>query len=314
MNIPVLSIIVTSRNRHRVLMRCVKSIICSEFRDFELIVIDDASSDGTERLTDSDLQHPQARIIHIKEQIMMVKARNLGVSYAKGRYLLIIDDDNVVPLDMSKKLIAAMEDYSQYGVLGPVMYYYSTQSLKMCGQKINLFTGRTRELVNVNNSHIIDSDGIPNAFMIRKSVFDEVNGFDASIVQTFTEPDFAYQARMKGYKCGVVASAKIYHDIPVEGQLTPRSLGTTYIQKAYCLMRNRTVIVARYGSFVQKLVYFLFFSWFWPLVYSLIMLRWRQTEVLPFYWRGFVDGLRYMLTGRLSSSLPSLLKRHLKEG
>lgn len=242
------------------LLRCVKSIVDSDFKDIELIVIDDSSSDGTEKLTEADLETPLVKIIHLEEQTMMVGARNLGASHAKGQYLITIDDDNIIPPDMLGILVKALDQNPEYGILGPVIYYHSTRSLIMCGQKINMYTGKTIGFTDLEDSPIIDSDGIPNAFAIRKSVFEEVKGFDASIIQTFTEPDFAFQARKLGHKCGFVKAAKTYHDIPFEGQLTPRSLGSMYVQKAYCLMRNRTVMVARYGSIFQKIVYSMFFS------------------------------------------------------
>lgn len=309
-----LSVIITTRNRRAVLLRCINSLGESTYKDFELIVIDDASSDGTEALKEGDLPVKNATIIHSKEQLMMVKARNLGASHAKGRYLLMVDDDNVVPSDTLEKLVDAMDANPDYGILGPVIYNLSSGSLVMCGQRINLFTGRTTGLKSFTGSEIIDSHGVPNAFIIRKSMFDEIGGFDPKIIQTFTEPDFAYQARLRSAKCGFLASAKIYHDIPADGDFTPRSLGGKYVQKAYCLMRNRTVMVARYGSLLQKCVYFLVFSWFWPLVYSLIMVRWRKMELIPFYWQGFIDGLRYMFTGKLVSSLPRLLNKKFGEG
>ncbi|MGI6390580.1 MAG: glycosyltransferase family 2 protein [Kiritimatiellia bacterium] len=310
--VPV-SIIITTRNRKEALIRCTRSIIRSSYSSFELIIVDDASTDGTQSLSPKDFLWPHTSIIHVPTQIMMTRARNLGARSAKGNYLLFIDDDNEVPAEMVGQLVEAAESHPEYGILGPVMYYLTSRTLKMCGQRINLYTGRTRELTELPPTGIIDSDGVPNAFLIRRETFSAVGGFDEAIFQTFTEPDFAYQALKHGYRCGIVATAAIYHDIPVDGQLTPRSLGSTYIQKAYCLMRNRTVIVARYGTRLQKIVYAIFFSWFWPSVYSALMLRWGITRVLPFYWSGFIDGWRYLLGGHLVPGLPPHLQKRLNK-
>jgi len=291
------------------LMRCVASITQSDFTDFEIVIVDDCSTDGTEKRSPSDFNWPATTILHATEQLMMVRARNLGAQHAASPNLIFIDDDNVVPPEMIGQLVRATHAHPDFGILGPVMYFHANRELILCGQRFSFYTGHTRGLpLDLTDSPIIESDGVPNAFLIRKPLFEQIGGFDAAIFQTFTEPDFAFQARRLGWRCGILKEAGIYHDVPTETRFSPRSLGTMYIQKAYCLMRNRTVMVVRYGTFVQRLVYLMCFSWLWPLLYSALMLRHGNTRILAFYWAGFADGWRYALTRKLSPGLPHHLK------
>ena len=158
-------------------------------------------------------------------------------------------------------------------------------------------------MVDESEDKIVYSEGVPNAFLIKREVFENCGKFDEGLIQTFTEPDFSFKAMECGYETGIVKKAKIYHDIPESSWSTPRALGGMYSQKAYCLMRNRSVIVSRYGNFLEKLVYITLFSWFWPLLYSLLILRYGRFDLIRLYWLGFKDGLIYFFRGKLISSL-----------
>ncbi|MEI7426054.1 MAG: glycosyltransferase, partial [Candidatus Moraniibacteriota bacterium] len=287
-----LSIVITTRNRKDDLIRCVRSVDNADLREvsWELIIIDDASSDGSEVLEIGDLGVSSGKIVHNMSQQMMVKSRNIGVKNSTGKYVLFIDDDNIVDEKMIDILVDFAEKNNEYGIVGPSMYYLNTRKKYLDFQKINLFTGKTSGIIDKTERKICDSDGIPNAFLIKREVFDAGGLFDEKLIQTFTEPDFAFSARKCGYKCGIVKKAKIYHDVSANDGLKARALGGQYTQKAYCLMRNRTVIISRYGSILQKSMYLIFFSWFWPLAYSILMLREKRFDLIKLYWKGFFDG------------------------
>ncbi len=300
-----LSIIITTRNRKKDLIRCLESVRRSNFKklEWELIIVDDSSDDGTEKLEIKDFDFSNIKIVHNVKQKMMVKSRNIGVKESIGEYLMFIDDDNVFDSEMLNELVDFAQRNKIYGIVGPSMYYLSTKEKYLDFQRINLLTGKTSGMIDKAGRSVCESDGIPNAFLIRKKVFDECGLFDEKLIQTFTEPDFAFNARKYGYKCGIIKKAKIYHDVSSDDVMRSRALGGQYTQKAYCLMRNRAVMVSRYGKWYQKVVYLIVFSWFWPLTYSILMLRERRFDLIKLYWKGFLDGMWYFLTGKLRNSL-----------
>lgn len=300
-----LSIIITTRNRLDCLLRCVESIKKADLKgiSWELIVVDDCSGDGTKKLSVRSLKVPKAKIVHNSTQQMMVRSRNIGYRKSSGKYLLYIDDDNKVHKNMVKVLMTAAKNHPAYGILGPSMHYLKTRKRYMDLQRINFFTGRTVGSVDASKDKIVASDGIPNAFLIKREVFETCGVFDEKMIQTFTEPDFSFKAEVCGFKTGIVKKAKIFHDVSESNNLTPRALGGMYFQKAYCLMRNRSVLVYRYGNLLEKAVYVVLFSWFWPLLYSVLVLRYGRFDLIRLYWMGFRDGLIYFFTGKLISSL-----------
>ena len=299
-----LSIVITTRNRKKDLLACMESILQSSFKDYDLIIVDDASTDGTEQIHPLDFKLKSIQLYHSSQQLMLVSARNKGRELAKGEYILFVDDDNTLDPDMIDILVSFADRHKEYGLLGPSMYYHDEREKYMDFQCINFFTGKTSGCIDTTDREICPSDGIPNVFLIKREVFDQCGPFDKELVQTFTEPDFAFNARRSGYLCGIVKSAKTYHRVRKADNQTPRGLGAQFKQKAYCLIRNRCVIVQRYGRMHQKLVYLIFFSWVWPVLYSLRMLRFGRFDLIRLYWHGFKDGIRYMLTGRLANSLP----------
>jgi len=301
----ILSIIITTRNRLNTLLSCTTSIknsIIDKKITWELIIVDDCSSDGTELLTTNDLQLNNCTIIHNNEQQMMVKSRNIGAKNATGKYILYIDDDNIIAPDMISTLVNFANSHEEYGIIGPAMYRSNSKKY-MDYQRISLIIGKTRGYIDNTANAVCESDGIPNVFFIRREVFEKCGYFDETIIQTYTEPDLAFTAKKFGYKCGIVKKAKTYHEVGSTENYTSRSLGGQFSQKAYCLMRNRTVMVARYGKWYQKLIYIVLFAWIWPLIYSMLILRENRWDLVKLYWLGYLDGVRYFFTGELKNSL-----------
>jgi GT2 family glycosyltransferase len=303
------SVVVTTYNRYSDLKRCLESVFKSDFEDFNLLVVDDASTDETAALTPESLRalfgvDPAfpVMVIHNQENFRMVRSRNTGAKSAAGEYVLFIDDDNIIDPRMISVLVEFADANPGCGVLGPSMHYWSNKKKYLDYQKIDFFTGKTNGYIDDTSATVCDSDGVPNVFMIRSEVFGKAGYFDETLIQTFSEPDFSFNVDRHGYRSVIVKAAVTYHDIPYE--FSPRTLGGEFKFKAYCTIRNRALIVARYGRWYHKLTYGLFFSWAWAFIYSALVFRYRRFDLIRLYWSGWCDGLRYLLTGRLVNSLP----------
>ncbi len=303
-----LSIIITTRNRANDLNNCISSILSSKFIDnFEIIIIDDSSEDDTSLYDDAYFikKHgfENITIYHLKKKSMMVRARNIGIKLAKAqKYVLFIDDDNEIDPYMINKLINFANLNKSFGIIGPSMYYFDNKKKYLDYQRINLFTGKTKGIISKKAKDFYESDGIPNVFMIRTELFKKYGMFDERLIQTFTEPDFAFSLKKHGIKCCIIPDAVTFHKI--QSWYDYRSLGGRYSQKAYCLMRNRFIIIKRYGNSFNKIVFLLFFSWLWPILYSsIIFARGEKYGLIGLYWKGFKDGVYYFLTSKFKISI-----------
>jgi glycosyltransferase involved in cell wall biosynthesis len=81
-----------TRDRVGVIPRAIESILGQSFEDFELIVVDDGSTDGTERLMQG-LSDPRIRYVH-QANAGLSMARNRGIASARGRFVTFLDDDD----------------------------------------------------------------------------------------------------------------------------------------------------------------------------------------------------------------------------
>lgn len=107
---PLISIIVPVYNVETYLEKCVASILQQTFSDFELILVDDGSTDSSGMLCDQ-LKEKDSRIIVIhKKNGGSSSARNAGIDIAKGSYFGFVDSDDFISVDMYEELLLALKE------------------------------------------------------------------------------------------------------------------------------------------------------------------------------------------------------------
>lgn len=108
----MVSVIVPAYNVKSYLRRCIDSIINQTYRELEIILVDDGSTDGTEKLCDILAQEDgRITVIH-KENGGQADARNVGLDRAKGSYISFIDADDYIEPDMYERTVREMRDAS----------------------------------------------------------------------------------------------------------------------------------------------------------------------------------------------------------
>lgn len=106
---PQISIIVPIYRSERVLGKCVGSILDQTFQDWELLLVDDGSPDGSGKLCDQYAeQDPRVRVFH-KNNGGVSSARNLGIQEARGDYILFVDSDDWIDAHMCQTLHGAVQ-------------------------------------------------------------------------------------------------------------------------------------------------------------------------------------------------------------
>lgn len=108
---PLVSIIVPVYNAEASLRRCVESVLGQEYADFELILGDDGSRDGSGALCDSfAAADSRVRVLH-KENSGVSDTRNQAIAMARGRYLQFLDADDWITPNATKLLVRTAEEH-----------------------------------------------------------------------------------------------------------------------------------------------------------------------------------------------------------
>ncbi len=112
------SIIIVSWNAKKYLLNCLNSLIQRQ-KEYsqELIVVDNASSDGSAELVEKDF--PQVKLIRNEENLGFAKANNIGIRASTGRYICLINSDVVVLDNCVKLMIEFMDQHLKAGMGGP---------------------------------------------------------------------------------------------------------------------------------------------------------------------------------------------------
>lgn len=90
-----ISVIIITHNREKLLPLAVESVLGQKFSDFELIIIDDASTDNTENVIKKYLNDERVRYIKIPKAASIAQVRNSAWAYVNGKYIAVLDSDDI---------------------------------------------------------------------------------------------------------------------------------------------------------------------------------------------------------------------------
>lgn len=195
----MVSIVILTRNRKNFLKQCLDSIISRTSLDYEIIVVDNASTDGT-----TELLQNYPKVIHLKlpENIGVI-ARNKGFEIAKGEYVAQIDDDVVM-----------MPNWLENS-----LKYFDDPKVGMCGPQGGLIvpdnnTWLNLEVFKSNNSYV---DFLTGFYMLFKNIglsYDQKFG-----AFWHEELDLSLQAKFLGYRLRTIQEFVCVHNSQRRGDI-----------------------------------------------------------------------------------------------
>ncbi|MBT3413209.1 MAG: glycosyltransferase family 2 protein [Candidatus Jacksonbacteria bacterium] len=214
---PKVSVVIVSWNVKEHLKKCLQSFfLYYPGDDYEVIVVDNASNDGTGEMVSKEF--PKARLFIQNKNLGFAKANNLGVVKAKAENILILNPDTEFCDNKLASLLNRFEKDKKVGVIGCRLLntdktvQASVRAFpKVCDQLIiqlklhHIFKNITC-LKKYWGAHIDygkeqEVDQVMGAFMlVPRSVWDLLNGFDEKYFIWFEEVDFCKRAKEKGFK------------------------------------------------------------------------------------------------------------------
>src|SRR4051812_5999677 len=109
MDSPFFSVVVTTYNREQIVRRCVDSCLRQSFADFEVVVVDDASSDGTVAALEA-YEDPRVRVVSHERNRGINPARHTGTVAAEGEWVVVMDSDWELLPEALERLHAAIAE------------------------------------------------------------------------------------------------------------------------------------------------------------------------------------------------------------
>jgi glycosyltransferase involved in cell wall biosynthesis len=171
-NRPKVSIVVPTYNRIDFLKECLQSIDDQTFRDFELIVVDDASSDETEAFLHS---RPLTQYIRLQQNQGVSKARNVGVRLARGQYICFLDSDDLWLKDKLKIQAQWMDAHSE------CMAIHTDEIWIRKGKRVNPMNRHAKKGGDIFDHCLPLCVVSPSSVMLRATLLEEVGLFDESL-------------------------------------------------------------------------------------------------------------------------------------
>lgn len=114
---PQVTILIPTYNCDKFLLECLGSVLRQNYTDFEILIIDDGSTDGTETLIRS-LGHPKIRYYKNRRNLGIVASLNKGLRLAKGEYISRMDADDLMIGNRLEEQIKFLEHNKEYGLVG----------------------------------------------------------------------------------------------------------------------------------------------------------------------------------------------------
>ena len=175
---PKVSVVTPAYNAENTIAESIQSVINQTFSDFDMIIIDDGSTDRTAEIIKS-IEDSRIRYIY-QDNAERAAARNLGIQNAKGRYIAFLDADDFWVEDKLEKQITLFRKNPELGLVYSDLYLFDDQSKEIITKYSNirkLYKGRValREMLTEN---FIQS---PTP-IVRREVFEQVGNFDVCLV------------------------------------------------------------------------------------------------------------------------------------
>jgi GT2 family glycosyltransferase len=225
---PLVSIIIVSYNTREMTLECLRSVFAQTRRPFELIVVDNASSDGSAAAIAAEF--PQIQLSAESVNHGFAKANNMAVAHANGEYLLLLNPDTVVLDGAVDRLLDFARRVPEAGIWGGrTLSGDGSLNPTNCWRRMTLWS-LTSQVLGLSSlfrrSALFNPEGyggwardserevdiVTGCFLlIRREFWNKLGGFDLSYVMYGEEADLCLRAQTKGARPMITPVAQIIH-------------------------------------------------------------------------------------------------------
>jgi len=212
MQIPKVFVVVLNYNGKDTIKNCLESVFYSDYRNFEVVIVDNDSKDGSFEIARKIF--PKFHFIKNEKNIGFSSGNNIGIRFALEKmadYVFLLNNDASLEKDTLTRMVKEAETKDS-GIFSPVVYDRNG-NVWFSGGKIKWFSMKS---VHQNK---LPKDPSPYlteyisgcAMLIKKEVFKKAGLFSEDYFLYYEDADFCLRARKEGFECVVVPNAKVTH-------------------------------------------------------------------------------------------------------
>ena len=214
MTFPGVSVVIANQNGKEYLARCLPSLMAQIFQDFEVIVVDNGSSDDSTAFLQENF--PAVRLLQNDENRGFAGANNQGIATARGKYIVTLNNDTEVDPDWLRSLVAAADLHPDIGAFASLILLDDKRDvIDSAGLSVSLLGHGCQNRLGETATTVDSSEEVfgvcAAAAMYRKDLFDDVGLFDEDFFAYYEDVDLAWRARLRGWRSMLVPQAVVYH-------------------------------------------------------------------------------------------------------
>ena len=218
----IVSIVIPHWNNVEILSECLESISATDFDNFEIIVVDNASSDNSVSWVKSN--YPNVKLIENDKNYGYAGGCNIGAEAASGDFLIFLNNDTVQEKDWISNLIRTINSDDKIAAVQPkILNYYDRNVFDYAGgsgghmdiycfpfARGRIFSFQENDEGQYNNKEkCFWSSG--TCFMVRRELFQKAGGFDDSFFAHMEEIDLCWRLYAMGFEVWVDPDSVVYH-------------------------------------------------------------------------------------------------------
>lgn len=208
------TIVIPNYNGKHFMKPCLASLDRQICRDFEILIVDNASSDGSlEYLAET---YPSLEVIALDKNYGFSKAVNTGIKHAQTPYVILLNNDTIAEPNYVGEMIRAIESSDKiFSVSSKMIQMYHPDLIDSAGDLYTLVgwgicRGAGRPVTNYRKPELVFS-ACAGAAIYRREVFEKIGYFDEMHFAYLEDIDIGYRAKIYGYQNCYAPAAHIYH-------------------------------------------------------------------------------------------------------